>query len=379
MPFAINDVVYKRKEFLAALGVKPELIPSQGVLQFEKCGDNGSVKSLVVKNDPNEVIAMARQYPRIAMQPKFTVRNSDGDLLEIRYFNTQIRVKGELKYSPTYLEYQDNVFTIPDADEFLWFYLNPRNSDSPLRKIGEAYDFHFINPQKIAANKNQNMDQIVKSLSLVYGEHAIDYSAKCQLLKALGQSNVESLSSDEVDSILGTLAQKNPLEFYNKAKSNTTRFTGVIRDALDKNIITKVDLYNLVIYKLNDKEIFSVSKDMDGFDAISDFISNNMDQYYPIILSSLDAYGKKNKLNSPELQKYFPEIGMSNVRLADVDNVIKEKAESGLVGIKHQEFLEEFSKYDPNDPKLSATTKKQYMKFKDEIEAYKLKNEYINS
>ena len=367
MPLFIDDQKMSRKQILAELGLTEEQIPKSDIRKFTLSTD-------LVKRDTENANRLV--YPKSHnFPPYYTVNGTDGTSHVFRYAKSWNHGRNGLKYNPSYMSYFENEFGVNDTEEFLWFFLNPRVKQSPLRNVNESHDFEFMNVEDMADAYNDNMDDAVKALALVYGDHALSLIQMRQLLKAFGVEAADKLSLAQAKSNLAQRVGRNPVEFYNKAVSKTVRFDGTILDAIDKQILVKSVINGVVIWKFKGKDIFTISNGTDPVSGIKDFISLNMASFYEDILNALDGRISDTAIEAIETDKYFPKYSIEtaeSLTKTDLGTNPNRIIKDSLKGSNDDRFLEEFSGYDPEDPTFHHMKKQKYIANRERIEAYKL-------
>jgi len=188
--------------------------------------------------------------PSIKIRSYFSASDNTGQSCEIR-FATGSPVRKKDRNGNVDMEFPENFITwsgktmifdpIRDRERVLYLYLNEACGNSPFcaKKDKATYAIKDFNAE--AEQENLKDDYLLDALTIVSQLSDEDLRFRA---KGLDIHSVDKMTTEQVKRELNTRAKTNPYEFIRLMKGKEIKVTGIIRNAIDKQIVIvkKVDL-----------------------------------------------------------------------------------------------------------------------------------------
>ncbi|WP_418360166.1 hypothetical protein [Sphingobacterium detergens] len=290
----IDDKKVGLKELFSELGIENNLPKNVRERIFELRN--------IVKDRLNGGVRMPRSFGGV---PEYTVYSKKHQHnVKIRFAISQTHRKDkEPLYQPVLLSLIPDAkgqIEIHDDVEFIFWYLHPLHEFSPFRKKDAGYDFKYLNKDGIAAQEVSKHEYYINAISVIVGDKSWNILKLRQFAKGLRIPGVDDLTDSQVKKILIDLAEKNPVDFYQKTQVSDHHFDGFIQDAIDKGILEKKSINGLERWYLSGEELLPIQYGVDAHQSLSDHIAINAKELLPKIKNALVGQTKSAILNTAE-------------------------------------------------------------------------------
>lgn len=276
---------------------------------------------------------------------EFRVRLKNGEDVEIRYCRNRtpnVKTHGQTEiYTPKKLPFEGKAeFLNDDADKAIYYYLHFFNRQSPFRD--EGYPFH---------NKPWDyefQDDLEKANLLIAGitlrrkaeAHADSLQGEEMIIIAKGMriEGIHGLDPVMIKAKLMQYAHDFPKEYLEKSGSTVNHMEGLIRDAMDSNILVMQSTSNSKrwVWDKGPKEgqvIVELSNTIPDFrQALITHIQqtpNAVNEFLPTLINTRTLIAAKSSINS-QLQGVDVLGMLKQAKQHQVDD-IKEKVFSDMV------------------------------------------------
>ncbi len=296
--------------------------------------------------------------------------------VKIRYAVTQRKVKdGEFDYQPKIIDMlpgEDGVASMSDPLQFVFWFLHPWNLHSPFHQVGTPHYFEYKDDDLQSKTANDHEENLINALGYIVGQYAKPMRELRALAKGLSFAGVDDMTDEVLKKALRDYARRDPVKFLNQIDSREISFSGMIQDAIDKEVLHTENLNGMVRWYLNGKEILPVTFGMDPVLALKNEMADKWHLYAKDVQDAINGVDIKSKLNKPENDEAF---------VAAEPHEISYKAELSpeqravLAKMKEENWYDEKIKklaaIDPNDTSVHHAIRTSYEKNKEAVELYK--------
>lgn len=314
---------------------------------------------------------------KVTGSPAFSVYvKSIGYDVKVRYATTQRKVKdGDFEYQPKIIDMipgEDGVAAIQDDQQFVFWFLHPWNLHSPFHELGAPHYFEYKDDEAQSRASNDHEENMINALGYIVGQHSKSIRELRALAKGLNFTGVDDMTDEVLKKALRDYARRDPVLFMNHIESRETVFSGMIQDAIDKEVLVTQSINGMVRWYLNGKEILPVTYGMDPLVALKSEMADKWHLYAKDVQEAIAGVDIKSKLNLPEKDEVFadsmPHEIQYKAELTDEQRRILAKMKEEAW---YEEKIKKLAAIDPNDENVHHATRKSYEANKEAVEAYK--------
>lgn len=340
--FYVDDAPIGRDELLSVLGIDPAIIKKKS-REFEINPDRVRKDSHGNPKFPKS-LGITTRFTAFNVKEKRNVdvriaefvgsRNLPNGHTQKSYFPGQLFINGQFKKTA-------------NDDEFLWFMIHPNEENSTLRETGKGWRYRFMDKEAAANKKVDFRAKRARAEALIAGDHALTINQLRQIAKGMNVDGVDNLSHDEVRDALFTIADRNPIDFYEKAKSPEIIFNGVVQDAIDKEKLYLRTDNGLRKWYFEEEELAIVPSSSDATKIIRDTVAERAHELIPKIKDALLGNNAKEIIKSGRLDGLFEDFNIKepDAPLTAEEIALQQQKQANMDRHKLKAQVEKYGKY----------------------------------
>lgn len=356
MRLFLNDKPSNIAEICSLLQIKQTIIPSTArVKSFKRLGIEG-------KRDPQTKKAI---IPRgYGIPNSIDVYLSDGNSAKITYAEnaTTENIGGVAKvnYTPLSTMLPGLELSLKDDQKNLFFYLfiHTYNKQSPLNigKPNPNVIYEFVDNEKAAREMESKEDELYEAITLLKG---LGDKEIVQVAKGYKIEGIDQLSIAEVTRLLRAKIKSDPAQFILDMENNEVALEGIIKDAMDKGVISKRSTGTSTVWSIADKDLATTKDGSVPMAYIRAEIESDLEFYFPLLQKGVDANVKAAVLKTPNNAKFFADFkrkedeGFSPLNTEEQKLIYQNKAEE-----MEADKMRKWYGVDVNDASVHALTRK---------------------
>ena len=143
-----------------------------------------------------------------------------------------------LVYDPKALEFSGGTFSFEprEIERVIYMYCHPACADSPLYKAGNVYKYSHNNLKAANERKKEKMNKRSEAYRHATDVHESEIKVLALGLKIQLPPNADK---DDIRVALQEYAMDNPEAYLRSVENETTKFEGMVQDALNTGFIVK--------------------------------------------------------------------------------------------------------------------------------------------
>lgn len=320
-----------------------------------------------VKRDPQSKKNIIPRGTGILASFDYTLKN--GESLKITYAETaRQELRGGVsrtKYAPRHLMINGLTLSLKDNEDVKFFYLfiHPWNGSSPLNlgKQNPRIVYDFRDTEKKAKADEIKQDELIDALIRL---RDLGDTEVRQIAKGYKMDGIDDISTAEVRALLRAKATEKPAQFVVDLDNNEIALIGIVKDAIDKRIITSTTEGLGKVWVLDDRQILTTKSGSDEISLLVAEIESDLETYFPLISNGISNVEREKKLKKPENSRFFDAFKGKSDTIDIQDRKDFNEAKSADAEI---EKLRSYYTMNPNDPGLHQGVKRAIIRHGEKI------------
>ncbi len=180
-----------------------------------------------------------------------------------------------------------------------------------------------------------------------------------QIAKGFKITGVDDVSVAEVRQLLRAKLNLNPAQFILDLDNNEVALIGIVKDAMDKGIITSTTEGTSKVWILDGSQILVTKQGADELSSVVSEIESDLEKYFPLIEKGITSDEKSKKLAKPENAKFFDKFKSKASHTGDEILSADERKALQEDRLKEEKLKQVRGWYgvDVTDPNLHSATK----------------------